>query len=106
MMRAILLALFLVAPPLAQERPLPDLNSFTAQVRSRLATDEERQSGYVYTERRGGGGVTGGAGSGLRGRVASPINRWRSTRCIRACPVRTSTAASSRRMAARLRPTN
>jgi hypothetical protein len=36
----------------AQERPLPDYNTFAAQVRARLATDEERQSGYVFLERR------------------------------------------------------
>jgi hypothetical protein len=59
-MRPLLIALVLVAAPLAQEkpfdaaqgRPLPDFNTFSAQVRKHLATDEERQSGYVYVERR------------------------------------------------------
>ena len=52
-MRAVVIALMLVAAPLAQEgRPLPDFNTFSAQVRKHLATDEERQSGYVYVERR------------------------------------------------------
>jgi hypothetical protein len=36
----------------AQERPLPDVDVFMAQVRARLATDEMRQSGYMYRERR------------------------------------------------------
>jgi hypothetical protein len=35
-----------------QERPLPDYETFAAQVRARLATDEERQSGYTFLERR------------------------------------------------------
>jgi hypothetical protein len=34
------------------ERPLPDFEAFTAKVKAHLATDEERQSGYVFTERR------------------------------------------------------
>ena len=59
-MRPLVLALMLVAAPLAQEsrldtangKPLPDFNTFAAQVRKHLATDEERQSGYVYIERR------------------------------------------------------
>jgi len=42
----------LLATPAAQERPLPDLNTFAAQVRTHLETDEERQSGYMYIERR------------------------------------------------------
>src|SRR5215203_1546173 len=54
------LALVLAASPLAQDRradsaqgaPLPDFNAFAAQVRKNLATDEERQSSYTYTERR------------------------------------------------------
>jgi hypothetical protein len=36
----------------AQERPLPEFNAFAAQVKAHLATDEERQSGYTFTERR------------------------------------------------------
>ena len=42
----------LLAAPAAQERPLPDFASFEAQVKKKLATDEERQSGYMFTERR------------------------------------------------------
>jgi hypothetical protein len=55
--------LLLVAPP-AQERPLPDFNTFAAEVKKHLARDEERQSGYVFNERRveqklnAAGGVT------------------------------------------------
>src|SRR5688572_5775458 len=51
-MRRIMIFLMLAAAPLAQERPLPDYDSFAAQVRKRLATDEERQSSYTYIERR------------------------------------------------------
>ena len=46
-----LLVLFLAAPA-AQDRPLPDYETFAAQVKTHLATDEERQSGYVFLERR------------------------------------------------------
>ena len=42
----------MLAVPAAQERPLPDFTSFAAQVKKALATDEERQSGYMFTERR------------------------------------------------------
>jgi hypothetical protein len=51
-MRALVLAAVLVAAPTAQERPLPDFDTFAAEVKKRLATDDERQSGYVFTERR------------------------------------------------------
>jgi hypothetical protein len=51
-MRPLVLALVLVAAPLAQDRPLPDLETFAAQVKAHLATDEERQSGYMFIERR------------------------------------------------------
>jgi hypothetical protein len=51
-MRRLMIVLLLTAVPLAQERPLPDFDSFAAQVRKRLATDEERQSSYTYLERR------------------------------------------------------
>lgn len=51
-MRVALTALLLVAVPYAQERPLPDFDSFAAQVKAHLATDEERQSGYTFVERR------------------------------------------------------
>jgi hypothetical protein len=59
------LALSLVAAPAGQERPLPDYETFAAKVKEHLATDEERQSGYVFVERRteqkldGSGRVTG-----------------------------------------------
>jgi hypothetical protein len=46
-----LLALVL-ATPAAQDRPLPDYDLFSAQVKAHLATDEERQSGYMFLERR------------------------------------------------------
>src|SRR3954467_8658208 len=36
----------------AQDRPLPDYGTFAAQVKAHLATDEERQSGYMFIERR------------------------------------------------------
>jgi hypothetical protein len=51
-MRSVLLALALVGALAAQERPLPDYETFAAQVRAHLATDEERQSGYTFLERR------------------------------------------------------
>ena len=51
-MRALILAALLVVAPVAQERPLPDFNTFAAEVKKHLATDEERQSGYVFNERR------------------------------------------------------
>ena len=52
-MRVVLVALLLVAHAVgAQERPLPDYATFAAQVRTHLATDEERQSGYTFLERR------------------------------------------------------
>jgi hypothetical protein len=37
---------------LSQEKPLPEYQTFAAKVRAHLATDQERQSGYVFTERR------------------------------------------------------
>lgn len=63
--RSLLLTVILLAAPLAQERPLPDFNTFAAEVKKHLATDEERQSGYMYIERRieqkvdGSGRLTG-----------------------------------------------
>jgi hypothetical protein len=36
----------------AQDRPLPDYDTFAAQVKKHLATDEERQSGYMFVEKR------------------------------------------------------
>ena len=41
-----------VSVPAAQERPLPDFATFAKQVKKKLATDEERQSGYMFMERR------------------------------------------------------
>ncbi|NOT27308.1 MAG: hypothetical protein HOP16_14550 [Acidobacteria bacterium] len=65
-MRVLLaVTLLLAAVSHAQERPLPDYATFAAQVRKHLATDEERQSGYTFQERRveqkvnGAGKVTG-----------------------------------------------
>jgi hypothetical protein len=51
-MRPLVIAVILTAAPLAQERPLPDFNTFAAQVKKHLATDEERQSSFTYIERR------------------------------------------------------
>lgn len=39
-------------PASAQDRPLPDLDTFMAEARRRLETDDMRQSGYVYVETR------------------------------------------------------
>jgi len=50
--RALVLAVLLAVVLPAQERPLPDFNTFAAEVKKHLATDEERQSGYVFNERR------------------------------------------------------
>jgi hypothetical protein len=47
----VLLAL-LTAVPSAQDRPLPDYETFAANVKIHLASDEERQSGYMFLERR------------------------------------------------------
>jgi hypothetical protein len=53
-MRRTLLALLVVSTQVAvaQDRPLPDFETFATQVRKRLAIDEERQSGYTFVERR------------------------------------------------------
>jgi hypothetical protein len=51
-MRSVVLSLALVGALAPQERPLPDYETFAAQVRAHLATDEERQSGYTFLERR------------------------------------------------------
>jgi len=51
-MVALVLFVAFLAAPAAQERPLPEYDSFAAQVKKHLATDEERQSGYMYLERR------------------------------------------------------
>ena len=49
---ALVLLVPMLATPAAQERPLPDYRSFAAEVKKHLATDEERQSGYMFIERR------------------------------------------------------
>ena len=47
----VLLAVTLFLAGLAgQDRPLPELQSFLAQVRTRLQTDNERQRSYIYVE--------------------------------------------------------
>ena len=51
-MRLLIASLIAVATLSAQERPLPDFDTFAAQVKKHLATDEERQSGYMFVERR------------------------------------------------------
>jgi hypothetical protein len=51
-MRVVCLVLLLLAGAAAQERPLPDYDTFAAQVKEHLAPDEERQSGYSFVERR------------------------------------------------------
>ena len=51
-MRPIALALLVLFPATTQNRPLPDYDTFAAQVKAHLATDEERQSGYMFIERR------------------------------------------------------
>src|SRR5688572_18539686 len=35
-----------------QEKPLPDFDTFTAEVKRRLKTDEALQSGYAFSERQ------------------------------------------------------
>src|SRR5262245_30887857 len=49
---AVALSLTLVGVVFTQERPLPDYGTFTTQVKKHLATDEARQSGYTFMERR------------------------------------------------------
>ena len=44
--------LLIAATAVGQERPLPDYATFAAEVKKHLATDEERQSGYTFIERR------------------------------------------------------
>jgi hypothetical protein len=51
-MRLVVLIILLLATPAAQDRPLPDYDTFAAEVKKHLATDEERQSGYTFMERR------------------------------------------------------
>ena len=47
---ALLLVCLLPVTAGAQDRPLPELQSFMAQVRTRLQTDNERQRSYIYVE--------------------------------------------------------
>lgn len=49
---ALSLAPWALSPSFAQERPLPDQKVFLEEVRKRLETDEQRQSGYSYVETR------------------------------------------------------
>jgi hypothetical protein len=54
-MRFLVLALLVTAIAALhaqQERPLPNYDAFAAEVKKHLATDEERQSGYMFIERR------------------------------------------------------
>ncbi len=51
-MRLLTAVLIAVVTASAQERPLPDFDTFAAQVKKHLAIDEERQSGYMFVERR------------------------------------------------------
>src|SRR6476660_8608955 len=53
-MRLAVLALLTLtmASPAGLDRPLPDFDAFAVRVKNRLATDEERQSGYMFIERR------------------------------------------------------
>ena len=48
----VLVVIVLVAEGLlsAQDRPLPELQAFLAQARTRLQTDNERQRAYIYME--------------------------------------------------------
>jgi hypothetical protein len=48
----VVLCACLLATLSAQDRPLPDLAAFAAQVKVHLATDDERQSGYMFIERQ------------------------------------------------------
>lgn len=49
---AAVFALLAVNAPVAQERPLPDQESFVREVRARLRTDSSLQRSYIYTETR------------------------------------------------------
>ena len=50
--RAVIVVPLAVTALAAQDRPLPDQESFTREVRARLRTDSSLQSGYIYTETR------------------------------------------------------
>ena len=47
---ALLLVCLLPFNAVAQDRPLPELQPFLAQARTRLQTDNERQRSYIYVE--------------------------------------------------------
>ena len=49
---AVALGLLIAAASAAQDRPLPDYDTFAAAVKAHLATDEDRQTGYSFIERR------------------------------------------------------
>src|SRR5512138_1157487 len=49
---ALALVVAFISIPVAQERPLPEFATFAEQAKKKLATDEERQSGYMFVERR------------------------------------------------------
>ncbi len=46
------LAGWVLAVPVAQERPLPDAEAFQREVRARIQIDDFRQQDYIYTETR------------------------------------------------------
>jgi hypothetical protein len=49
----VLVCITAVAPASqAQDPPLPNPDSFLQQVRKHLETDDERQTGYMYVEKR------------------------------------------------------
>jgi chemotaxis protein histidine kinase CheA len=50
--RTLAVALLSVTALVAQERPLPDQESFLREVRTRLQTNSTLQSGYIYVETR------------------------------------------------------
>ena len=50
--RTLAVALLSVTGLVAQERPLPNQESFLREVRTRLQTDSTLQSGYIYVETR------------------------------------------------------
>ena len=50
--RAIAVAILSLTAVMAQERPLPDQDTFLREVRAKLRTDSSLQSSYIYTETR------------------------------------------------------
>jgi hypothetical protein len=50
--RVVAAAVLSVTTVVAQERPLPDQDTFLREVRARLRTDSSLQSSYIYTETR------------------------------------------------------